>query len=91
MWTSGSVAREADEAALAGLLRRLEGLHRSSGSEDLVDVILRLDGVDLPEVEVVGLHETEGGSSSLMASFAVRWVVLEVRKTFFRTPSRPMP
>ncbi len=86
------VAGEPDETALAGLLRRLERLDRPSGSEDLLDVIQGLDGVGLPEVEIVGLQQAEGGLQLLLRlPFAVRLMVLEVRKTFFRTPCRPMP
>ena len=48
------VAGEADEAAFARLLGGLEGLDGAAGREHLGDVVLVLDPVDLPEVDVVG-------------------------------------
>src|SRR5262249_37120123 len=50
------MAGEADEAALARLLGRLERLHRSARSEDAVDILLRAHVVHLPEIEMVGLQ-----------------------------------
>ena len=48
------MAGEADEAALSRFLRRLEGLDCAAGGEDPRDVVLVLDPMDLPEVDVVG-------------------------------------
>ena len=48
------MAGEADEAALARLLRGLERLDRPAGGEDPLDLLPVADAVDLPEVHVVG-------------------------------------
>ena len=76
---------------LPACLRRLKRLDRAAGPEDLIDLLLALDGVHLPEVDVIGLQEAERGRQVLLRFRRRALWVLVVRKTFFRTPCRPMP
>ncbi|MND08923.1 hypothetical protein D3C83_318800 [compost metagenome] len=50
------MAREADEADLAGFLGGFEGFDRAAGGEDGFEVLVGSDGVNLPQIEVVGLE-----------------------------------
>lgn len=54
-----AVAGEADEAAEALLFRLFEGFDGAAGGEDAFDVGEFADGVDLPEVDVVGAEAFE--------------------------------
>jgi hypothetical protein len=55
------VAGEPDQAAFAGLFRRLERLQCAARTQNSIDVILAIDGQHLPEIDIVGLQEAERG------------------------------
>ena len=63
------MAGEAEEAALAGLLRGFESFDGAAGTEDAVHIRLLLNAVHLPEIDVIGLQGLEGNVELVFGVF----------------------
>src|ERR1019366_1029161 len=64
------VAGETDEADLSGLLGGLECFNGASGSENLLDILMVLHSMHLPEINIVSLQGSEGRSQIFLGSLS---------------------
>ena len=72
-----AVDREADKAALAGLLGGDQRLHRAARGKDGFHIVLGVpDLVELPEIDVVGFHALEPGIQLPLGAFSGALVAL---------------
>ena len=81
-------AQEANPASRAGFDQRLQG---APLAEDNVELVLRAQVVELPEVQIIGVQTASVSSRSRRLPSRLRSCVLEAKKMCCRRPPSAAP